>query len=130
MSDDNFSIDVLLTDKIPITPLHMRRVSVDLLTTFDPFSPVHFAQMAGITDLPFRKLVARFGAGLIVSEMIVSQKMVLVRVGSREKVGFGFEVGHSAARLTGGEAHLMAEVARMAAANCAKLIFMVKLRWS
>ena len=34
--------------------------------------PVLLAPMAGITDLPFRRLVARFGAGLVVSEMVAS----------------------------------------------------------
>ena len=32
--------------------------------------PVLLAPMAGITDLPFRRLVAGFGAGLVVSEMV------------------------------------------------------------
>ena len=32
--------------------------------------PVLLAPMAGITDVPFRALVARFGAGLVVSEMV------------------------------------------------------------
>ena len=68
MSDDNFSIDVLLTDKFPITSLHMQCVSEDLVTTFDSFFVVPLAPMAGIIDLPFPKLVARFGAGLMVSE--------------------------------------------------------------
>ena len=36
-------------------------------------SPVLLAPMAGITDLPFRTLVAQFGAGLVVSEMIASR---------------------------------------------------------
>ena len=31
---------------------------------------VALAPMAGVTDLPFRRLCAQFGAGLVVSEMI------------------------------------------------------------
>ena len=74
--------------------------------------------MAGITDLPFRKLVARFGAGLVVSEMIASQDMVLGRLGSREKAELGFGIGgRSAIQLAGRETHWMAEAARMAEAN-------------
>ena len=42
--------------------------------TLDP--PVLLAPLAGITDLPFRQLVARFGAGLVVSEMVASQEVV------------------------------------------------------
>ncbi|MBL8655702.1 MAG: tRNA-dihydrouridine synthase, partial [Alphaproteobacteria bacterium] len=33
-------------------------------------APVVLAPLSGISDLPFRKLVKRFGAGLVVSEMI------------------------------------------------------------
>ena len=33
---------------------------------------VALAPMAGVTDLPFRRLCARLGAGLVVSEMITS----------------------------------------------------------
>ena len=38
--------------------------------------PVLLAPMAGITDLPFRRIVSRFGAGLVVSEMIASQDVM------------------------------------------------------
>ena len=47
--------------------------------------PVLLAPMAGITDLPFRQLVARFGAGLVVSEMVASQEMVQAKPGVRER---------------------------------------------
>ena len=36
-------------------------------------APVILAPMTGVSDLPFRKLVKRYGAGLTVSEMIASQ---------------------------------------------------------
>ncbi|MEM9268027.1 MAG: tRNA-dihydrouridine synthase, partial [Pseudomonadota bacterium] len=42
------------------------------LTPLSPVMPVFMAPMAGITDLPFRRQVARFGAGLVFSEMVVS----------------------------------------------------------
>ncbi len=44
--------------------------------------PLHIAEsvilapMSGVTDLPFRRLVKRLGAGLVVSEMIASQAMI------------------------------------------------------
>ena len=38
--------------------------------------PVILAPMSGVSDLPFRRLVKRWGAGLVVSEMIASQAMV------------------------------------------------------
>lgn len=39
-------------------------------------NPVLLSPMAGVTDLPFRRLVKRFGAGLVTSEMIASQAMI------------------------------------------------------
>ena len=39
-------------------------------------SPVLLAPMTGVTDLPFRTLVRRFGTGLNVTEMIASQAMI------------------------------------------------------
>jgi len=39
-------------------------------------APVILAPMSGVTDLPFRRLVKGFGAGLVVSEMIASTAMV------------------------------------------------------
>ncbi|MBV8335483.1 MAG: tRNA-dihydrouridine synthase, partial [Alphaproteobacteria bacterium] len=38
--------------------------------------PVILAPMSGVTDLPFRRLVKRLGAGLVVSEMIASEAMI------------------------------------------------------
>ena len=38
--------------------------------------PVILAPMTGVTDLPFRKLVRRFGSGLNVTEMIASPAMI------------------------------------------------------
>ncbi|WP_339695682.1 tRNA dihydrouridine synthase DusB [Celeribacter baekdonensis] len=88
--------------------------------TLDP--PVFLAPMAGITDLPFRALVASFGAGLVVSEMVASHDMVNARAGSREKAELGFGVDNTAVQLAGREAHWMSEAAKMVEANGAKLI--------
>ena len=35
-------------------------------------NPVILAPMSGVTDMPFRRLARRLGAGLVVSEMIAS----------------------------------------------------------
>ncbi len=88
--------------------------------------PVFLAPMAGITDLPFRRLVASFGAGLVVSEMVASQEMMQAKPGVRERaaLGLGEEAGRvaTAVQLAGREAHWMAEAARMAEANGARII--------
>ena len=38
--------------------------------------PVILAPMSGITDAPFRRLSRRFGAGLVVTEMVASRSLV------------------------------------------------------
>lgn len=86
--------------------------------SIDP--PVLLAPMAGITDLPFRRLVGRFGAGLTVSEMVASQEMVQAKPGVRERAEIGAE--SSAVQLAGREAHWMAEAARRVAGQGAALI--------
>ncbi len=84
--------------------------------------PVFLAPMAGITDLPFRNVVASFGAGLVVSEMVASHDMLNARPGSREKAELGFGVEKTAVQLAGREAGPMALAAKMAADNGAKII--------
>jgi len=77
--------------------------------------PVFLAPMAGITDLPFRRLVARFGAGLVVSEMVASGEMLTQRpsVRAKARVDLGLGEGLTAVQLAGREAAPMAEAARM-----------------
>lgn len=84
--------------------------------------PVALAPLAGITDLPFRQLVASFGAGWVVSEMVASQEMVQAKPGVRERAELGFDQAGTAVQIAGREAHWMAEAARMVAANGAAMI--------
>ncbi|WP_210529834.1 tRNA dihydrouridine synthase DusB [Rubellimicrobium arenae] len=84
--------------------------------------PVALAPLAGITDLPFRKLVASFGVGWVVSEMVASQEMVQAKPGVREKAELGFGQANTAVQLAGRDPHWMAEAARMVEANGARLI--------
>ena len=51
-----------------VQPINVGSVRID--------APVILAPMTGVTDLPFRTIVKRYGAGLTVSEMIASQAMV------------------------------------------------------
>jgi nifR3 family TIM-barrel protein len=78
--------------------------------------------MAGITDLPFRRLVARFGAGLVVSEMVASEDVVRARPGTRERAELGAGVEDTAVQLAGREACWMAEAARMVEGMGARII--------
>lgn len=88
----------------------------------DGISRVFLAPMAGITDLPFRRLVSRHGAGLVVSEMVASQEMVQAKRGVRERAELGYGINNSAVQLAGRDAHWMAEAARMVEANGARII--------
>ena len=85
-------------------------------------TPVLLAPMAGITDLPFRRLVSSFGAGLVVSEMVASQEMVQAKPGVRERAELGFGIENTAVQIAGREAHWMAEAARIVEANGARII--------
>ncbi|MGA9252091.1 MAG: tRNA dihydrouridine synthase DusB [Roseobacter sp.] len=84
--------------------------------------PVLLAPMAGITDRPFRDLVASFGAGLVVSEMVASHDMLNARPGSREKAELGLGRIGTAVQLAGREALPMAEAARMVEGQGAQII--------
>lgn len=84
--------------------------------------PVLLAPMAGITDLPFRRLVARFGAGLVVSEMVASQEVVQARPLARARAELGFGEAVTAVQLAGREARWMAEAARYVAGQGAQVI--------
>jgi tRNA-dihydrouridine synthase B len=69
--------------------------------------------MAGVSDLPFRRLVKRFGAGMVVSEMIASQAMIrnsrqTLRMAASEAEEWPLSV-----QIAGCEPEVMAEAARM-----------------
>ncbi len=84
--------------------------------------PVILAPMSGVTDLPFRRLAKRQGAGLVVSEMIASWAMVRenrVTLRMAEVDGCG---GPSAVQLAGCDPAAMAEAARIAVGHGADLI--------
>jgi tRNA-dihydrouridine synthase B len=84
--------------------------------------PVLLAPMAGITDLPFRRLVASFGAGLVVSEMVASREMVEEKPSVRARAELGFGEAATAVQLAGREARWMAEAARIVAGQGARII--------
>jgi len=77
--------------------------------------------MSGVTDAPYRRLAARLGAGLVVSEMTASSALVQGRSDARLRAeGSGVEV--HVVQLAGCEARWMAEGARIAEANGATVI--------
>jgi nifR3 family TIM-barrel protein len=68
--------------------------------------------MSGVTDLPFRRLAHRLGAGLVVSEMVASEELVRQRADVMRRAEGG-EIAPFAIQLVGREAHWMAEGARI-----------------
>ncbi|MGE0340579.1 MAG: tRNA dihydrouridine synthase DusB [Xanthobacteraceae bacterium] len=76
-------------------------------------SHAFLAPMAGITDLPVRRMAHRYGAGLVVSEMIACEWLA---TGSPEAQlrAEGQAVGHHVVQLAGCEARWIAEGARIA----------------
>ncbi|MGY3615180.1 tRNA-dihydrouridine synthase B [Bradyrhizobium sp. USDA 10063] len=84
-------------------------------------NPVLLAPMSGVTDAPFRRLAARLGAGLVVSEMTASDDLAQGRPISLlrcEAAGIGPHV----VQLAGCETRWMAEGARIAEAAGADII--------
>ena len=86
----------------------------------NPF--VCLAPMAGITDLPFRRVVQRFGADRVTSEMVASGEIVAANRDMRIKAELGAEVEGTAVQLAGREARWMGEAARMVADMGARFI--------
>lgn len=76
-------------------------------------SPVILAPMSGVSDLPFRRQVKRWGAGLVVSEMIASQAMVNANRKTMKMLTNCADEQPMAVQLAGYEPALMAEAARM-----------------
>src|SRR6516225_5350803 len=76
-------------------------------------NPVLLAPMSGVTDLPFRRLVKRHGAGLVVSEMIASAAMIRQTRRSMTMVESAPEEQPMAVQLAGCEPAVMAEAAKL-----------------
>jgi tRNA-dihydrouridine synthase B len=86
------------------------------------FPPVFLAPLAGITDLPFRRLVASFGAGMVVSEMVASAEVVRAQPEARARAELGLGEQATAVQLAGRDPYWMAEAARLVEAQGAKVI--------
>lgn len=75
--------------------------------------PVILAPMSGVTDQPFRQLVSRFGAGMVVTEMIASQSMVRECGRTLQMARKTSGDGILAVQLAGHEPAVIAEAARL-----------------
>lgn len=88
--------------------------------TLDP--PVFLAPLAGITDLPFRQMVSKFGAGMVVSEMVASQELAQSKPMARDRAELGFDQANTAVQIAGREAYWMGEAARVIEDSGARMI--------
>ena len=84
--------------------------------------PVILAPMSGVTDMPFRRLVKRFGSGLVVSEMIASEAMIRATRRSMKMATNCADEHPMSVQLAGCEGPVMAEAARLNADRGAAII--------
>ncbi len=78
--------------------------------------------MSGMTDLPYRRQVRRFGAGLVVSEMIASDALVHQRADVLRRARQDLEVEPCAMQIVGHEVKWMREAAKIAEGEGARII--------
>jgi tRNA-dihydrouridine synthase B len=84
--------------------------------------PVILAPMSGVSDLPFRRLVKRLGATLVVSEMIASEAMVRESRKTMTMAQSCPDEQPMAVQLAGCEPRVMAEAAKLNADRGAQII--------
>jgi tRNA-dihydrouridine synthase B len=97
-----------------LRPIHIGGVTLD--------APVILAPMAGVTDRPFRQIVRKFGAPLVVTEMIASREMIREHRKTMRMAQKAPGEGLVAVQLAGREPDVMAEAARMSEDQGADLI--------
>jgi tRNA-dihydrouridine synthase B len=75
--------------------------------------PVILAPMTGVTDMPFRTIVRRFGSGLNVTEMIASQAMIRETRQSLQKAAWHLSEEPVSMQLAGCTPYEMGEAAKL-----------------
>jgi len=75
--------------------------------------PVWLAPMTGVSDLPFRRLVKRFGPGQVVSEMIASRAMIAESQSALRMASFDASERPFAVQLAGCDPEVMGEAAKL-----------------
>jgi len=85
-------------------------------------APVILAPLSGITDKPFRDIVSKFGAPLLVTEMIASRAMIAQSRQSLQKCQVDNSKGLTSVQLAGCDPEIIAEAAKLNADLGAKII--------
>ncbi|MFK4004336.1 tRNA dihydrouridine synthase DusB [Qipengyuania sp. NPDC077563] len=98
----------------PPAPIMIGNVMID--------TPVILAPMTGVTDLPFRKLVRKYGSGLNVTEMIASEAAIRETRQSVQKAAWDPIEEPVSMQLVGCDPSSMAEAAKLQQDNGADII--------
>ena len=99
---------------VPPAPIDIGNVRID--------TPVVLAPMTGVTDLPFRKMVRRYGSGLNVTEMIASEAAIRETRQSVQKAAWDPTEEPVSMQLVGCDPSSMAEAAKLQEGNGAEII--------
>jgi tRNA-dihydrouridine synthase B len=97
-----------------LAPIHVGPLTID--------NPVILAPMTGVTDMPFRRIVRRYGSGLNVTEMIASQAAIRETRQSLQKAAWDPVEEPISLQLAGCTPHEMAEAAKLGADRGAAII--------
>ncbi|MFV0643982.1 MAG: tRNA dihydrouridine synthase DusB [Sphingomonadaceae bacterium] len=88
-----------------VRPISIGEITLDM--------PVILAPMTGVTDMPFRTLVRRFGSGLNVTEMIASPAMIRETRQSLQKAAWHLTEEPVSMQLVGCTPYEMGEAAKL-----------------
>lgn len=95
------------------------------MTSIGPYTLdncVALAPMAGVTDLPFRRLCKRLGAGLVVSEMVTSDSRLWDSQKTRWRLHHSTECEPRSVQIAGSDPAMMAHAAAENVAQGAQII--------
>lgn len=101
------------------TPPALKPIQIGPVTVA---TPVVLAPMTGVTDLPFRRLVRRYGSGLNVTEMIASEAAIRETRISIQKAEWDKSEEPVSMQLVGCDPASMAEAAKLQQGNGAAII--------
>ncbi|WP_167632223.1 tRNA dihydrouridine synthase DusB [Mariprofundus ferrooxydans] len=92
------------------------------LGTYMIDNPLVLAPMAGITDLPFRRICKRFGVGLMVTEMIASRAVDMGRERTERMAELGDDEHPVSIQIAGSDPEFVTEAARWAVGHGADFV--------
>ncbi|MFZ9035021.1 MAG: tRNA dihydrouridine synthase DusB [Francisellaceae bacterium] len=79
---------------------------------FSSNNRLFLAPMAGVTDLPFRRLCKRFGAGWVVSEMVWSHLHLYDSQKTKKRIDHSDEIEPRIIQIAGGDPNMLAQAAK------------------